>query len=103
MQKPMILVTGATGKTGRPTVGLLLRKGYAVRAFVHRRDARSAALQEAGVRWKTQSVCARPWEACSAPISARRLNQAPRAELRSLPIPLAMRGSKPLQGSSLEL
>jgi NAD(P)H dehydrogenase (quinone) len=48
MQKPMILVTGATGKTGRPTVGLLLRKGYAVRAFVHRRDARSAALQKAG-------------------------------------------------------
>jgi NAD(P)H dehydrogenase (quinone) len=48
MLKPKILVTGATGKTGLPTVALLLRRGYPVRAFVHSRDARSAALQKAG-------------------------------------------------------
>jgi NAD(P)H dehydrogenase (quinone) len=48
MQKPTILVTGATGKTGTPTALLLMQKGYAVRALVHREDSRSAALQAAG-------------------------------------------------------
>ena len=48
MQKPKILVTGATGKTGAPSALLLLQKGYAVRALVHREDARSASLQQAG-------------------------------------------------------
>jgi NAD(P)H dehydrogenase (quinone) len=48
MQKPKILVTGATGKTGAPSALLLLQKGYPVRALVHREDARSAALREAG-------------------------------------------------------
>lgn len=48
MQKPKILVTGATGKTGTPSALLLLQKGYPVRALVHREDARSAALREAG-------------------------------------------------------
>jgi NAD(P)H dehydrogenase (quinone) len=48
MQKPKILVTGATGKTGTPSVLLLLKKGYPVRALVRREDARSAALREAG-------------------------------------------------------
>jgi NAD(P)H dehydrogenase (quinone) len=48
MQKPSILVTGATGKTGTPTALMLLQKGYAVRALVHKKDARSAALQTAG-------------------------------------------------------
>ena len=48
MQKPKMLVTGATGKTGTPTALLLLQKGYAVRALVHREDARSSALRRAG-------------------------------------------------------
>jgi NAD(P)H dehydrogenase (quinone) len=48
MQKPKILVTGATGKIGMPSALLLLRKGYAVRALVRREDARSASLQKAG-------------------------------------------------------
>lgn len=43
-----ILVTGATGDTGRPTVAELLKKGLAVRALVHREDARSKALAELG-------------------------------------------------------
>jgi NAD(P)H dehydrogenase (quinone) len=48
MQKPKILVTGATGKTGGPSAMLLLNKGYPVRAFVHKQDGRSEALQKAG-------------------------------------------------------
>jgi NAD(P)H dehydrogenase (quinone) len=48
MQKPKILVTGATGKTGTPSALLLLQKGYPVRALVRREDDRSAALREAG-------------------------------------------------------
>jgi NAD(P)H dehydrogenase (quinone) len=43
-----ILVTGATGDTGRPTVAELLKKGLTVRALAHREDARSKALAELG-------------------------------------------------------
>ncbi len=46
MIKPRIIVTGATGKTGRVVVAELLKTGYPVRAMVHRKDARSA--------WKRQ-------------------------------------------------
>ena len=31
----LFLITGATGKTGAPTVGLLRERGFRVRAFVH--------------------------------------------------------------------
>ncbi|MBU6396400.1 MAG: NmrA family NAD(P)-binding protein [Sphingomonadales bacterium] len=48
MTKPLILVTGATGKTGRAVVDELLNNGAKVRAMVHRRDARAAALERAG-------------------------------------------------------
>ena len=48
MSAERILVTGATGETGRYTVQRLLEKGHAVRALVHREDARSKALQSAG-------------------------------------------------------
>ncbi len=41
-----ILVTGATGDTGRSTVAELLKKGLTVRALAHREDARSKALAE---------------------------------------------------------
>lgn len=43
-----ILVTGATGKTGAYTAPLLLERGHAVRAFVHKRDERSERLASAG-------------------------------------------------------
>lgn len=43
-----ILVTGATGDTGRPTVAELRKKGFEVRALAHREDARSKALAELG-------------------------------------------------------
>ena len=46
--KPKILVTGATGRTGAPTVQYLLEQGYPVRAFVHRVDERSDALRKLG-------------------------------------------------------
>lgn len=42
------LVTGATGDTGHHVTEMLLAKGHAVRAFVHSRDDRSAALEKAG-------------------------------------------------------
>ncbi|HTZ76831.1 MAG TPA: NmrA family NAD(P)-binding protein [Stellaceae bacterium] len=43
-----ILVTGATGKTGRHATGLLLKQGYAVRALVHKADERSDRLKAIG-------------------------------------------------------
>lgn len=49
MAKPKILVTGATGGTGLPVVAELLARGFPVRAAVHRRDARSEALERQGV------------------------------------------------------
>ena len=43
MLKPKILVTSAAGRTGSAAVLQLLEKGFPVRAFVRRRDARSVA------------------------------------------------------------
>jgi uncharacterized protein YbjT (DUF2867 family) len=48
MTYPKILVTGATGRTGRAVVEELLAKGVAVRAVVHSKDARTAALERKG-------------------------------------------------------
>ncbi|MCZ6858860.1 MAG: NmrA family NAD(P)-binding protein [Alphaproteobacteria bacterium] len=48
MTKPLILVTGATGKTGAPVVEQMLDRGYNVRALVHRLDERSARLAGLG-------------------------------------------------------
>lgn len=45
---PKILVTSAGGKTGVPITLQLLEKGYPVRAFVRRRDARAVRLAKAG-------------------------------------------------------
>ncbi len=43
-----ILVTGATGDTGRPSAAELLNKGLGVRALAHRPDARAKALADLG-------------------------------------------------------
>jgi NAD(P)H dehydrogenase (quinone) len=48
MTQPKILVTGATGRTGRAVVDGLLAKGVPVRAVVHSKDPRSAALERKG-------------------------------------------------------
>ena len=48
MTKPQILVTAAAGRTGSAAVLQLLDKGFPVRAFVRRRDARAEALERAG-------------------------------------------------------
>lgn len=45
---PKILVTSAAGKTGIPVTLQLLGKGYPVRAFVRKSDARSEKLAQAG-------------------------------------------------------
>ena len=44
-----VLVTGATGDTGRATVHELLARGHKVRALAHGQDDRSKRLQERGV------------------------------------------------------
>jgi len=43
-----VLITGATGDTGRAAVKESIALGLAVRAMVHARDARSAALEKLG-------------------------------------------------------
>ncbi len=48
MQKPRILVTGATGNTGSVVATELLKLGFPVRALVHRADSRSESLAAAG-------------------------------------------------------
>ncbi|WP_214072979.1 NmrA family NAD(P)-binding protein [Mucilaginibacter sp. dw_454] len=48
MEKTKILITGATGATGAPTVEALLQKRFDVRAFVHQEDDRSARLKALG-------------------------------------------------------
>jgi uncharacterized protein YbjT (DUF2867 family) len=49
MNRPKILVTGATGRTGAAVVSELLKGGYPVRAMVRREDARAASLRAKGV------------------------------------------------------
>jgi NAD(P)H dehydrogenase (quinone) len=49
MNRPKILVTGATGRTGAAVVAELLKAGYPVRALVRREDGRAAALRARGV------------------------------------------------------
>ena len=49
MVQSKVLVTGATGDTGRATVSELLARGHKVRALAHGQDDRSKRLQERGV------------------------------------------------------
>jgi NAD(P)H dehydrogenase (quinone) len=44
-----VLVTGATGDTGRATIDELLARGHQVRALAHGQDDRSKKLQERGI------------------------------------------------------
>ncbi|HTI92878.1 MAG TPA: NmrA family NAD(P)-binding protein [Puia sp.] len=48
MRTPKILVTGATGSTGKPSIEILLQNGFKVRALVHKEDARSIYLKGLG-------------------------------------------------------
>lgn len=48
MTQATILVTGATGYTGRKTIEILTSKGVPVRALVHKEDERSAELRAMG-------------------------------------------------------
>ena len=48
MQKPRILVTAATGRTGFPVALQLLERGFPVRAFVRRQSDRTQQLKQAG-------------------------------------------------------
>jgi uncharacterized protein YbjT (DUF2867 family) len=45
-----ILVTGATGETGRYTIDLLIRQSFEVRALVHTADVRSDQLLAHGAK-----------------------------------------------------
>ena len=42
----LFLITGATGKTGVPTVELLRQRGFRVRALVHTLDERATKLHQ---------------------------------------------------------
>src|SRR5271167_5152937 len=44
----LFLITGATGNTGAPTVGLLRERGFRVRAFAHTLDDRATRLRAQG-------------------------------------------------------
>ena len=46
--RPRVLVTSAAGRTAAPAVLDLLKKGFPVRAFVRRDDARAEVLRNAG-------------------------------------------------------
>lgn len=48
MPQTKLLITGATGYTGRYATEILIKKGFSVRAFVHRQDERSEKLRLAG-------------------------------------------------------
>ena len=48
MSKSLILITGATGKTGSAVVRQLLDRGYPVRATVRKRDERAEELESLG-------------------------------------------------------
>jgi uncharacterized protein YbjT (DUF2867 family) len=48
MPNPLILVTGATGKTGAPVVQQLIQRGFPVRALVRSLDDRAARLEQLG-------------------------------------------------------
>ncbi len=48
MNKPLILVTGATGKTGQHVVQEMLVRGFPVRALARARDERTQRLEELG-------------------------------------------------------
>ena len=48
MSEPLILVTGAAGKTGTPVVQQLIQRGFPVRALVRRLDDRAARLEQLG-------------------------------------------------------
>jgi uncharacterized protein YbjT (DUF2867 family) len=49
MARGKVLVTGATGDTGRATIDELLARGHQVRALAHGQDERSKKLQDRGV------------------------------------------------------
>src|SRR4051794_6272686 len=49
MPQSKVLVTGATGDTGRAAVDELLARGQKVRALAHGRDERSKRLHDRGV------------------------------------------------------
>jgi NAD(P)H dehydrogenase (quinone) len=48
MVQSKLLITGATGNTGRSTMETLIKQGFAVRALVHKEDERAARLRAAG-------------------------------------------------------
>ena len=95
-----VLVTGATGDTGRATVDELLARGHQIRAVAHGQDERSKKLEERGVevvygdlldfgQVRTRSrACSGPISCTpSAPVSCKRQRISPR--LRRRPVLMA--------------
>ena len=53
MAQTKILITGATGYTGRYTTETLIEQGFSVRTLVHRQDERSEQLRSTGAEITT--------------------------------------------------
>ena len=80
MSAEKFLVTGATGRTGRDTVQRLVEKGHAVRALIHKEDARSEALRGTGA----EVVVGDSWS-MTTPSERRPAPAPPISAIRSAP------------------
>lgn len=76
MTSPLILVTGATGKTGAAVIEQLLAQDASVRALVRRHDARSARLAALGAEVVTADAFD-PQQVTAALAGVRRLYYLP--------------------------
>lgn len=84
--RPLLLVLGATGGTGRLIVAQALARGYAVRALV-RSPARAGALQGAELivgNARDEAVLRRALEGCDAVVSALGTPVSPWREVTTL-------------------
>ncbi len=57
MSKALILVTGATGKTGANVVEQLIERGFTVRALARSRDDRSKKLERVVSKYSNARKC----------------------------------------------
>ena len=115
MNKPRIIVTGATGKTGSVVVSELLKAGYPVRAMVHRDDDRSAQEARAALAGRLSSTAAKviglqeaaglPEEEAIAVVALRTRQYAAyqRKWMRRIPGLVSVRGDRPATETAREI
>ena len=94
MKPPKILVTGATGKTGRAVVDELLAKGVPVRALVH-----SCLLHDGISRWAAERIFERRMSRKSGNQLGRRVQPLDTNHFRVWTTPLFKMGERFVRGS----